>query len=699
MKAEGWISRGIAAALGFAMSFGAVGCLDSGFGMDAGLGSIGFACGFFALAGALCLGLRHGGKILLCVLAVALGYLWREGSLTGSFSALAAELSGCYDRAYGWGSLGTAGAPVDAALTAIGCVIALAVSWTVCRQRSSLPAVLLALLPLASCLVVTDKVPGEGYIFILFLGLLLLIMTNYLRRGYPGQANTLTAMAAVPVALALGVLFLIAPKEGYVNQAEAYQEELIRWVQDIPQRLQELSQELMAKLDASVQPQEVDLRAQGPRVLQTYPIMDVSAAQTGTLYLREQDYDRYDGTGWSASQRRTEEFGEGQSIDWVNVGVVTIVTRQSRDVLYYPYYAREAVTLTGGNVENTEGISIYEIRQRTLPAGWENGLESRGEWETGGYLELPGDTRRRAEELLADILTDERTATQKAQTIASYVRNSAKYDLNTRKMPSSEQDFALWFLEDSDRGYCVHFATATAVLLRAAGVQSRYVTGYMTQGVAGQVVTVTAAEDHAWVEYYEPHLGLWIPLESTPGSLEQQETEPDETQSTATEPRETDPGEVESDGTRQTEAPQEDTRPLKGNTGGSSQNDGNEADGEAPRRDLRWLWGVGTAVAMVMGVAAQRALRLFLRRRRARRGRPNAKALALWREVRLWERATREPAPKGLEQLAQKAKYSQHTLTDRELAEFGEYLRTAREAAEGRPWYVRLACRWLWALY
>ena len=50
--------------------------------------------------------------------------------------------------------------------------------------------------------------------------------------------------------------------------------------------------------------------------------------------------------------------------------------------------------------------------------------------------------------------------------IADWVSHRAKYDLSTGKMPSGEEDFALWFLNEADTGYCTHYATAATVLLR-----------------------------------------------------------------------------------------------------------------------------------------------------------------------------------------------------------------------------------------
>ncbi len=682
MKRDDFLSRLTAAFLAYCLCFGGVGCLGSGFYLeDIAMASLGLALAVFCLCCSFLFGRRWGIGILLCLLALGAGYLWRRGTLTASFSSLLYEITLRYDRAYGIGTYGAPGGSFTTALLTLGFAVAFTVSGCVVRQKSALPALAVGAICPAACLVVTDTVPGKLYLFLLLLGTLLLILTNHLRRGYPGQANTLTAMALVPTALLLTVLFWAMPQDSYVNQAGTLREEVTDWILNFPEKFQELTEEVVSEADDSVQPKSVNLSLQGPLWQQTYPVMEVTAPKSGTLYLREQSYDTYTGFGWRANGSQREAFGEGR-VDWEEVGTVKIVTRRTREVLYYPYYPASPVSLRGGRAENKAQATEYEFLQQSLPSLWERDLTDRRPREIEGWLELPDDTRRRAERLLEDILTDEQTATEKARAIAAYVRSSAKYDLNTPRMPSSEEDFALWFLEDSDTGYCVHFATATAVLLRAADVQSRYVTGYMVQGRRDEPVTVTAAEDHAWVEYYEPYLGLWLPLESTPAAENrpQQESRPLNTLPPA---QETEPADT----------PEETTEEPERETSGA-----NDTDARAPA----WagkvpLWPLAIILLPALTVF-QRHCRLALRRRGQTRGSPNAQALALWQEALLWARATKAPAPQALEALAQKAKYSQHTLTGEELGQFEAYFTQARALLQSRPWYIRALARWVWAL-
>ncbi len=78
------------------------------------------------------------------------------------------------------------------------------------------------------------------------------------------------------------------------------------------------------------------------------------------------------------------------------------------------------------------------------------------------------------------------------------------------------------FLANTKEGYCVQFASATALLLRELGIPARYVEGYVASGLkkidrndfvyGGYVHDYEA---HAWVEVYFDGVG-WIQYETTP---------------------------------------------------------------------------------------------------------------------------------------------------------------------------------------
>lgn len=98
--------------------------------------------------------------------------------------------------------------------------------------------------------------------------------------------------------------------------------------------------------------------------------------------------------------------------------------------------------------------------------------------------------------------------------ISDYLGQLAVYDPATPAVPEGE-DYVRWFLEESRRGYCMHFASAAVLLLRYNGVPARYVSGYVADVASSGTARVPDSNAHAWVEIYLDGYG-WHPVEVTP---------------------------------------------------------------------------------------------------------------------------------------------------------------------------------------
>ena len=309
---------------------------------------------------------------------------------------------------------------------------------------------------------------------------------------------------------------------------------------------------------------------------------------------------------------------------------------------------------------------------------------------------LPEETRLWAQDWAAQIASmyglslSDADPDALAAVIGSYLRSCARYDLNTPRMPADQTDFVHWFLTQSDTGYCVHFASSAVVLLRAAGVPARYVSGFLVDAVAGETVTVQQKDAHAWVEYWTLSSG-WQILDPTPSATEAPPTEP--TTETTTEAT-----------TEMTTAPTESSSsPEATSTAGESGLSGNETGAAPGKQDsavlFRILLWVGIAALLAALLIGQSRLRVQLRRRARRRGTPNEQALSCWRQVTLYCRALGEKPDPALHTLAQKAKFSQYELTGEELRQFAHYFDAAISALKKKPLYLRLFHRIILALY
>lgn len=113
--------------------------------------------------------------------------------------------------------------------------------------------------------------------------------------------------------------------------------------------------------------------------------------------------------------------------------------------------------------------------------------------------------------------TREMTTAEKVGAVIEYVRTVHPYDAMT-PFPPQGADFVTWFLKDSKSGFCVHYATTAAVLLRMLGVPTRYTTGYLVSSDASGITSrVSMKNAHAWLEFFDPEYG-WVIDDPTPGN-------------------------------------------------------------------------------------------------------------------------------------------------------------------------------------
>ena len=687
MKREPFLTGLTGSALAFLISWSSLGCLISAF--DLTLQAPERLAAFCALAAglsALLLSIRFGSTLLVCLMALAAGYLYQRGLALDQFRNLVATLCSVYNRAYGWGMPLLPDLPAEAAfadwpLIILGSLICICVCESVCRQRPATLSVLMTLLPLGACVVVTDTVPAEPWLLAVMTGLILLVLASPVRRENPKQGAWLTIAAALPVLLALMALFQAAPREGYVNQTRGWRNSIRQQLGVLPASVEEQVENLVTSIPAKPAKQ-LNLSTLGRRKVQSTPVLEVTAEQSGVLYLREQDYDRYSGLVWTASDHRRETFSHSDG----SAEFITIHPLRTRELMLLPYHPEEAPVLSGGGLAARED-GEYTLLRRQLPADWRQTAyqsASRDDRPDPAYLSLPEATRQEAQALLAGVLTPDASNTEKADIIAALVTNSAVYDLDPSRMPQGEPDFALWFLREGERGYCVHFATAATVLLRAANVPARYVTGYMLDAVSGQTVAVTEEDAHAWAEYYEPNLGVWLPLEATPTDQSPDTapmspvTEPPPTESApATEEPVTRPTEIHNE-----PATEEVLPPV--------------LPGEpVPENPVRWP----LLLLLPLLLAAQRWIRLTWRSRRCRKGSPNHQALRHWQEAERLCRILKEVPPAALQELALKAKFSQYTLTDEELAQFDSHNQSCIRRMQKQPRWRQLLYRFVYAAY
>jgi transglutaminase-like putative cysteine protease len=251
-------------------------------------------------------------------------------------------------------------------------------------------------------------------------------------------------------------------------------------------------------------------------------------------YWRGQTYDYYRGTGWLNVVTSGSDYQAGALLlpdlaspvpeNFIEVQqhvrypeplnlIVVAGEFMSADQPYRAYWrgANDPINIeTKASAYAARSLVPYVKVQQLREAGTDYPDSIRR------YLQLPEKFPQRVRDLALDLTATLPTPYDQAVAIETYLRDFP-YTLEVPGPPTG-RDVADFFLFDLQKGYCNYYATAMAVMARAAGIPSRLVTGYATgfyDARMGEFV-VSANNAHAWVEIYFPGIG-WVEFEPTAG--------------------------------------------------------------------------------------------------------------------------------------------------------------------------------------
>jgi transglutaminase-like putative cysteine protease len=182
----------------------------------------------------------------------------------------------------------------------------------------------------------------------------------------------------------------------------------------------------------------------------------------------------------------------------------------------------------GGDIETVNAARIlnpgegYTVTARVLTAASDE-LATAGddypESVKDVYLQLPPDLPPEIRLLSENLTREAVTPYAKVTAIVDYLADfSYKLEIEA---PPEDADSVAYFLFNRQDGFCLHFASAVAVMLRSIDIPSRLVVGYLP-GEPGDIAGQYILRDryyHAWPQVYFPDYG-WVDIEATPGGAE-----------------------------------------------------------------------------------------------------------------------------------------------------------------------------------
>ena len=667
-----------------ALTVGLCFCVITSFSVPADALRLALACMCIALlCSALLLLPKSWIWLLGALLLLAGGVYYLKDAVWESFSALLYAVSTQYVEAFpGLQVLSLTAAPADGdaalILLLLSIPYALLCSWTVLRGESLVYLLCAVLPPLALCLVILQTPPAAWAILLVVGVLALLLLSQLLRLRQTREGNRLALLLAVPLALLIGLLAVVFPSEGYERADWSNKlQETLATAADKLTLFRRDAQTGQVRFTSPINPStlgsylwdssvsNVNLNRVGPMRQYGRAVMRVQSENGGRCHLRGDSLAVYEDNHWKALPE-SDYPDTGGMMNALLAGVVPvsyhpdmqIETNMKSGIYYLPYFTAElpedAVPYYDAYVKNPSQQTSYSISYFAM-----RGSSQNKPYETfvhEFYTQVPDETRQALADLLPQLGVQPGDDVHEiAKAVSDYVSASARYDLITPSVPSGE-DFVSWFLHDSDTGYCVHFATAAAILLRCMDVPARYVTGYYTTVSEGEWTEVTSDDAHAWVEYYVDGIG-WYVLDPTPAAEDATpavDTAQDQTPETTPEPDTTpkpQPDEPVSATASSETSPKTPEEPVKTQTKGF--------------HVMRYIWPLLAAAAVLF---LWRALLFSLRRGAIGKGSSNRRAITLYHHVCWLSKKTGTEVPAEFLAIAEKARFSHHKLSREDLA-------------------------------
>lgn len=301
---------------------------------------------------------------------------------------------------------------------------------------------------------------------------------------------------------------------------------------------------------------------------QTDLIVRYTPYSTGRVYLKAFTGMDYEGDCWTAAgvdgdggngglaaetearKRAYESDPETQGrglFEVTNVGANT-------DYSYRPYFTDDAQTVTGSADEAVSGNVSTQEQSGAGESVFNGSVTTYTYYPNTGEVTVPAEAIDPADltvpdacaSVVADVCAEEgfsKDPEKAADEIVAYFARDFGYTLRPG-YNFFQKDYITYFLRDSKKGYCAHFASAATMLFRELGIPARYVEGYAfsyndilvdgtledgetyddwyagcsSLGRTGVIsLPLSDAKAHGWVEIYIAGKG-WTVVDPTPAT-------------------------------------------------------------------------------------------------------------------------------------------------------------------------------------
>jgi transglutaminase-like putative cysteine protease len=275
-----------------------------------------------------------------------------------------------------------------------------------------------------------------------------------------------------------------------------------------------------------------------------------ATSASGPLYLRSVTVDNFDGESWGPDDRDAErrpvsgQLQPGYDVTVPQQRQITVVDTGTFTSPYLPLpYAPQSIRGLNGswtwdpatlavkglntNTRAQQYIVASSVPELTAAMLRQSSQAVRG--IPAEFTRIPDGVPDIVRRTAGAVAGSSANAYAKAMAIQNYLRSGEfTYSLQS-PIQGGYDGNGLSVLADfltQKSGYCIHFASAMAVMARLEGIPSRIAVGYAPGRATGASVAVAgqgalpeyevdARDAHAWPELYFQGLG-WVPFEPTP---------------------------------------------------------------------------------------------------------------------------------------------------------------------------------------
>ncbi len=249
------------------------------------------------------------------------------------------------------------------------------------------------------------------------------------------------------------------------------------------------------------------------------------------LLLHEASYHHYKQQNWQARQvnfvplaNTTEALGWQLYPHPPNTDVarlsISLYLNQGRGMLPLPANSLRLYALGGLEIQRNQIDGALKIDKAPSLLNYEVNYALSALPVTlnhsDNFLSIPAREEAVLEQLATELnLRPSLKPQSKIQNIKQFFDENFKYSLVQKENPSFATPLS-HFLLTQRQGHCEYFATATTLLLRKAGIPSRYMVGYAVQEYSAleKAYVVRRRHAHAWAQAYVD--GRWQDVDTTP---------------------------------------------------------------------------------------------------------------------------------------------------------------------------------------